>query len=92
MLNVRVRVCVLRLVVPDIMQTCYAAATKDTPLAGSQLILEEVPARARCRQCQAEFPVAENWFQCPKCQTTGNDILTGNELELVGIELADKLS
>jgi hydrogenase nickel incorporation protein HypA/HybF len=90
--TVRVRVGALRLVVPEIMQTCYAAATKDTPLAGSKLVLEEIPARARCRQCNAEFPVEENWFQCPKCQIPGSDILTGNELDLVGIELADNLS
>jgi hydrogenase nickel incorporation protein HypA/HybF len=91
-LTVRVRFGSLRLIIPEIMQTCYAAATKDTPLASSNLVLEEIPARARCRQCSAEFPVEENWFQCPKCQTPGSDILTGNELDLVGIELADKLS
>ena len=91
-LMVRVRVGALRLVIPEILQTCYAAATKDTPLAGSRLAIEEIPARAKCRQCGAEFPVEENWFQCPQCQAPGSDILAGNELDLIGIELTDKLS
>jgi hydrogenase nickel incorporation protein HypA/HybF len=91
-LTVRVRVGALRLVVPDIMQNCYAAATRDTALAGSRLELEEVPARARCHQCHTEFPVEDNWFQCPACTAADGELLAGNELDLTGIELADKLS
>lgn len=91
-LTVRARVGTLRLVVPDIMQNCYAAATHDTALDGSRLELETIPARARCRQCRAEFPVEDNWFQCPTCTAADGELLTGNELDLTGIEVADKLS
>jgi hydrogenase nickel incorporation protein HypA/HybF len=88
-LAVYVRVGKLRLVVPETLRFCYEAATRDTSLAGSQLEIEEVPATARCRECRAEFAVEENWFECPRCQSVGAELLTGQELDLVSIELAE---
>jgi len=40
--SARVRVGQLRLIVPETMQFCFAAATRDTPLAGCRLELEVV--------------------------------------------------
>jgi len=87
--SVRVRVGALRLVVPEVMESCYAAATLDTPLEGSRLELEPVAARARCPQCRCEFGVEEQWFECPKCQSVGGELLSGQELDLVNIELEE---
>jgi hydrogenase nickel incorporation protein HypA/HybF len=86
---VRVRVGALRQVVPEIMTFCFEAATRDTPLGGTRLELEEVPARARCRSCRAEFAVSEDWFECPQCHELGAEVLAGRELDLVGIELEE---
>lgn len=91
-LVVRVRLGALRLVVPAILQSCYEASIHDSQLTGSRLEVENVTARARCRQCRAEFPVEDNWFECPQCHTAGGDIVAGDELLLTGIELADKMS
>ena len=88
-LAVHVRVGKLRLVVPETLQFCYEAATRDTSLAGSQLEIEAVPATARCRECRAEFAVEENWFECPRCQSVGAELLTGQELDLTSIELEE---
>lgn len=86
---VRVRIGALRLVIPETLQFCYTAATQDTPLAGSQLEVESVVACARCRQCRAEFAVEDNWFQCPHCAAFDGELLTGNELDLIGIEIGE---
>jgi hydrogenase nickel incorporation protein HypA/HybF len=88
-LNVRVRIGALRLVVPDMLRTCFAAATRDTALAGATLEIDEIPARARCRQCQCEFSVEEDFFQCPRCQSADGEVLAGRELDLMSIELED---
>jgi hydrogenase nickel incorporation protein HypA/HybF len=87
--TVRVRVGALRLVIPETLQFCYTAATQNTPLAGSRLEVESVSARARCRQCRAEFAVEDNWFQCPHCNEADGELLTGNELNLTGIEITE---
>ena len=86
-LAVHVRVGQLRQVVPETLQFCYQAATRDTPLAGSQLEIVEVPATARCRECRTEFAVEENWFECPRCQSVGGQLLAGDELQLTSIEI-----
>jgi hydrogenase nickel incorporation protein HypA/HybF len=87
--TVRVRVGALRQVVPDILTFCFTAGTRDSDLASASLELEEVPARARCRQCQHNFPVDDNWFECPRCHATDGALVTGNELELTSLELED---
>ena len=86
---IRLRIGALRQVVPETLTFCFAAATRDTDLAGATLDLESVPARVRCRQCRAEFVVADNWFQCPDCTAADGDLLTGNELDLTGIDLTE---
>jgi len=86
---VRVRVGALRLVVPEVLQLCYAAAIRGTPWEGSRLELETVAATARCRQCGNQFAVEEQWFECPSCGAFGAELLSGQELDLVNIELEE---
>jgi hydrogenase nickel incorporation protein HypA/HybF len=87
--TVNVRLGQLRQVVPETLLFCFQAATQDTPLAGATLKVEQVPARARCQSCRQEFAVDERWFECPGCGQLDAQLLAGNELELVGIELAE---
>lgn len=87
--SVRVRVGALRLVVPETLEVCFAAATRDTPLAGATLAVEAVPATAVCGACGRRFEVAEQWFECPGCGTCGAALQTGRELELTSIELEE---
>jgi hydrogenase nickel incorporation protein HypA/HybF len=87
--SIRVRIGALRLVVPETLRFCYEASVRDTPLAGAQLEIEKVPATARCRECRAEFAVEENWFECPRCQSVGAELLTGQELDLISVELEE---
>ncbi|MGD0649570.1 MAG: hydrogenase maturation nickel metallochaperone HypA [Verrucomicrobiia bacterium] len=87
--SIRVRIGALRLVVPETLRFCYEASVRDTPLAGAQLEIEKLPATARCRECRWEFAVEENWFECPRCQSAGAELLTGQELDLISIELEE---
>lgn len=86
---IHVRIGSLRQIVPDMLRFCFEAATRDSDLAGARLDLEEIYAEAHCRHCQRDFPVTENWFECPHCKTTGGELLAGRELDLIGIELVE---
>ena len=86
--TVRVRVGALRQVVPETLVFCYDAAVRGTALAGSRLDIEPLAAEARCRTCDLIFAVEDNWFACPRCGAFGAELLQGNELELVSLELA----
>ncbi len=85
--NVRMRVGQLRQVVPESLTFCYDAAVRGTPFEGSRLEVEELPAEARCRSCCLTFPVADKWFVCPRCEAKGADLLKGDELQLISLEL-----
>lgn len=84
---VRVRVGALRRVEPLILQFCYEAAVRDTPMAGSRLEIQPVEAGAKCESCGLEFPVEQHWFECPRCHSCRARLMTGDELDLVDIEL-----
>jgi len=86
---VRVRVGQLRLVEPSLLEFCYVAAARDTPLAGSRLEVERVDASARCDVCSLEFPVEESWFECPRCRSPRGRLLKGDEFLLTSLEIEE---
>ena len=53
---------------------------------------EQVEASARCCKCDREFPVEHNWFECPWCGETGSELLRGNELQLVSLEIEKEMA
>ncbi len=85
--KVHIRVGELRHIIPEVMTNCFQVMTKDSPLAGAELVLEHVPATALCAQCARTFPVEDNFFACPSCQATDATLQSGNELELTSLEL-----
>jgi hydrogenase nickel incorporation protein HypA/HybF len=87
-----VRIGVLRLIEPATLEFCFEAATCDTPVAGARLQVEQVEASARCGKCGREFPVEHNWFECPRCGETGSELLRGNELQLVSLEIEKEMA
>ena len=86
--SVHLRIGSLHQIVPETLQFCFAAATRNTELDGARLDISPVAATARCRLCQWQFPVEENWFECPQCGTLGAELIRGKELELTSLELA----
>lgn len=70
-------------VVPHYFEACFPAAADQCPLfQGSKLVIEKIPARARCKACRTEFPVVENKGYCPKCGSFDKDLLSGREFNI----------
>lgn len=88
-LAVEVRIGTWRLVVPEILTGYYESIVRGTPLEGSRLAIESVATTARCRRCEKVFSVEEAWVVCPDCAALGATLLSGQELDLVGVELED---
>jgi len=77
-------------VVKEALLSCYEMACGDTSLAGSQLIVEEVPLIVYCSACDARRPVDENeWFCCSVCGSPTPEIVQGRELEVTALELEE---
>jgi hydrogenase nickel incorporation protein HypA/HybF len=86
--QVRLRIGALRQVMAETLRFCYDASVRGTSLEGSQLEVEELPAEALCRCCSLTFAVEDHWFECPRCGAAGADLLKGDELQLMSLELA----
>lgn len=87
--RVNLRIGKLSAVVPESLRFCFEIATQDTPLAGAEMVIEELPVVVRCQSCGHEWTITSPKFECPKCQNGKVDILSGRELDIASIELAD---
>lgn len=87
---VHLQVGQLRQVVPDTLRYCWGLVTADGPLAGSQLAVESVPVRGRCRGCTAETVVRDVLvLVCGECGSPDLELLSGEEFLITTLDLAD---
>jgi hydrogenase nickel incorporation protein HypA/HybF len=75
-------------VVKEALLSSYEAASAGTPLEGSALVIEEVPAVIHCGVCREDRATRQyDWFTCEVCGATTTDLIRGRELELSALEL-----
>ena len=77
-------------VVPESLRFCFEVASKETALEGAELVIEEIPVVARCRDCATEWTISEPVFACQNCESGNFEILSGRELDIESIEIAEE--
>lgn len=89
--EVHLRVGLLAGVEKETLHFCYDVVTEGTPLAGSRLVIQDVPVVIFCASCEAEreLPGTQS-FLCPICGRPSSDVRQGRELELMSIRLSDQ--
>lgn len=83
---VHLRVGHLRQVVPDTLRYSWDVVVADTPLAGSALEIDHVPAVIECRTCTTRTELAAPVFRCP-CGSTDVTVVSGDELLVTSLDL-----
>lgn len=76
-------------VVPQSLTFCFEIAAEQTPAEGAELHIEEVAVTARCNECRHRWQISEPVFNCPECDSGSIEMLSGRELDIESIELAD---
>jgi hydrogenase nickel incorporation protein HypA/HybF len=75
-------------VVKEALLFSYDLACEGTALAGSQLLIEEVPTVVYCPVCRAERALASvQRFCCSVCDSPTPEVVQGRELEVVALEI-----
>ncbi len=87
--RVNLKIGKLSAVVPESLRFCFEIVAQDTPLAGAELAIEETPILARCKDCDARWTIDEPVFTCTSCGGGRLEILSGRELDIVSIEVAE---
>jgi hydrogenase nickel incorporation protein HypA/HybF len=86
---VNVRLGALSGIVADSLDFCFSAIVAGTPYGGATLSIDRVPTRARCDGCHEEFGVDELVFRCPGCGGSRIRLVSGDELQVTSVELAE---
>ncbi len=85
----RVRVGPLSGIVVDSLRFAFEALSPGTPADGARLDIEETAPSLHCPRCGTDFSTPVGSYDCPSCGATDGELRSGNELELVSIEVPD---
>ncbi|HEX2099437.1 MAG TPA: hydrogenase maturation nickel metallochaperone HypA [Candidatus Synoicihabitans sp.] len=77
----------LSTVLPDAMRFCFDLCAENTPAAGAQLEIVEIPGLGRCRKCSAEITMDAALVRC-SCGSMDVEWLSGEQLTLKELEIA----
>ena len=69
-----------------IMQHGFDAAKEGTTAGGASLILNWLPVKLKCNECEHIFTSADMKFFCPNCGSKDTNIIQGTELNIKSIE------
>jgi len=75
---------------PEALRFALAVVTENTPLAGADFRIETPPLRLECRDCRQQFAVADFAFSCPACGSNRIQLLAGDEMEVVNLEVLEQ--
>ncbi len=89
-IKLRARIGLLAGVAKTALQFSFDLAAEGTACEGAVLEIEDVPVTVMCPRCNVaqELQIIYT-FCCPVCGTPTPEILTGQELEVVCVEIAD---
>lgn len=90
--SIRVVMGGLHQVVPEYLQSAYAALTAGTLLDGSRLRLKVLPVKVQCRQCGWNGAIQPPVFACRDCGEFHVDVVQGRELYLDQMEVSDDVT
>lgn len=88
-LRVCTRIGALSGVVKEALRFSFELAAEGTLCEGAILEIEDVPITVHCVHCDAARSLSDGWnFICPVCGTATPEVLTGRELDLISVEIA----
>ena len=75
----------------QLLRHAYPIASAGTIAEGAALVIEATPIRVRCKRCDEESDALVNRLVCGLCGDWRTELLSGDEMLLVSVEL-DKTS
>jgi len=85
--TVRLNVGEMSAVVPESLKFCFSILTAKTALKGARLIMDIVPLKGYCRECECVFKIENFVFVCPSCGSVQVETLEGKDLSIVEMEV-----
>jgi len=86
-LEVTLEIGALSGVVPEALEFCFEAATKDTLLNGAKLVIEIIPATGYCSSCGVASSMGTYFDPCPCCGAVVLELNSGDEMRVKDLEV-----
>ena len=72
---------------PALLLRAFPIAAAGSCAEGAELAIETGPIRVRCLDCGVESDASVNRLTCPKCGAVRTQVIGGDELDLLRVEL-----
>jgi len=76
-------------IAPESLRFAFRVVCERTRVNGAELSVTTIAARSRCADCDIVFDFDGLIGQCPGCGRLGGELLSGDEMILGTIEVAD---
>jgi hydrogenase nickel incorporation protein HypA/HybF len=73
----------------DRLQSVFAVVSRGTVAEGARLSVKVLPVRHHCQNCGRDFEGPSTDCPCPECRHPHTEMMGGEELQLLNMELAD---
>ncbi len=87
--SIRIRVGRLQHVTQDSLQFAFELISENSNAKGAKIVVDEVPATYRCKQCDVEGEIDLPHFHCRSCSSVELEILSGEEILVDSVELSN---
>lgn len=71
---------------PGALEFCFPLASEGTPVEGAELLIETVPLKVQCHECEAN-PVISDSLECPSCGSPRITVISGRDLTITSLDL-----
>lgn len=85
--KVVVKIGVMSGVEPELLKTAFDTFKEHTICDGAEFIINIQPIFVRCKECLCESTLAKLEYCCPHCQSLEVEVLDGEDMYLMQLEL-----
>lgn len=82
-----VKIGVMSGVEPDLLKTAFDTFKEATVCEGAQMVMNIQKVKITCNSCNNESELEKNEFLCPHCQGTDINIIDGEDMYLMSLEM-----
>ncbi|MEA3316094.1 MAG: hydrogenase maturation nickel metallochaperone HypA [Campylobacterota bacterium] len=85
--KVIVKIGVMSGVEPELLKTAFDTFKLETICEYAEFIVNIQPIVIKCHKCDKESTLTKNEYSCPNCQSVELDILDGEDMFLMSLEM-----
>lgn len=85
--SVKLHIGQLSAIVPEALSFCFEVIASGTEMEGAKLVMELIPLRGICLECDQAFEIEDYAFTCPHCKSPNIQTIAGQDLSIVEMEV-----